>query len=586
MVEKEDRHVVAKIHMDGHKGGLVTLRSLLRSHFNTIKPDIQASAHTNEKYLAVYGSATEKDLTDFISHVRMDDISLEYIGPQADASKSRGTDMNPKTIEYLHQIESDKYRLEQANVSLELKVDELEQELARTKSNLTSVEDDYLGAMEKAEQSEVAATKLRAQVSALTSKSTRLEREVASSGNMHERTMAYLVQFAEKFSAIEEAIGDHLYDLSRISFDTVIAGVSELGLKVESIADVKAVIGKYLTDETAEQNAIAFYDAAHPLESAEYREAKKTLDETAVLFDDDSFKKVPEDLVESMKQAATQRNAGRQDIVNIYEEDRSSFVGKIQSQLAGYEQQLDLHDQSKQLREQVKEVVDENTNIPVYFTLDENDLSYTVKAYVPVKGADSKLCDILLCENILAQQVSDLINADDVDDIQKKVDAQSNLTFYEIQLPKSEYSFNQVLGLERAMVSAVRAGYSNTGLNELGMGIDSIFYNMIQDVDSGVSKQARSSQAKSASSAIMPSESKDVPNSTASATEQRRYAVIAVLQGANGPLTMTHLHSMVQSHMGIEFPGYNIRDDLKSTQLKARIEKVGTGRKTTYALKE
>ena len=378
------------------------------------------------------------------------------------------TELGQRIAELEH-WEAEAIRIDEENLMLSERASELTEQLATAASKREEIERDK--------------ERLKEMMS-------ELEKSSKPIKSLPEAALRYLADFALRTFELEVIVGDSLYEANGISTESAIRRVNSLGLgEVRSAEEAIEIVRRYLTGPGSGENLGKQYDEKNGESFAAYSEAKKRKemgesDERIKQFAREMGLGEDEAFVEDVRKKVNRRLKGDDRTIESYESRRQMFIEGAQQVLSECAEELGKANEFSRIRGEVEK--SGTSTMPVYISLREEEKEgegkenreqhlYVVEIYFPVKeGEKSTLCDLILCENLLTERIAGFVK-DDVDRIEKRTEPQSKLQFYQITLPGSRYSLDEIMSVKRAMEDAVREGYNRTSLHRLGIRLNMLF---------------------------------------------------------------------------------------------------------------
>jgi len=462
-----------------------TLRRLFKSHFEHRGMDTPPTVQIDHKNacLNVYGNVTEEELEEFSKKVeipfKIEDFARRPTGTPEKKDKKVSNGLHAQNISLQNKVA----KLQGELNSINSKYKDLQSEHDRLDAEVTGVLETNIRLEEQAAKLTEEVAKKSVAVSDLSNEKVELEKKLAKleeyarfPKNFHGAAIAALSEFAEKLGQFDSITGEAVYDTAPdSSIEELLEKINSVGLpeKAGSAGDVFDMVKRYITDKDAEKNLGRAFDALDEEKSEKYNKAVKEL-ETLEAQKEKINSELPEDVIKEMEKILDKRAADEKKLIAEYEESRKTFVSSIQNVLSEVSDSISRKKEFSNLRGEVQRNIGES-ELPVYICLRE-DGKYSIRVYFPVKQEQkSKTYDIILCENILSEKVASLIKKDDFDKIEEQFDEESGLLFYEINLPKSRYSYEDVRKIKTALEESVREGYDKTALRKLGVGLNVMF---------------------------------------------------------------------------------------------------------------
>ncbi len=407
--------------------------------------------------------------------------------------------------------------------------------------------------------------------------------------NYHEAIMLYLSTAADSIARAELVMPDNIYDLLRIDvanveFQNLLDEVNSLCLDLEArtTQDIIELDRKYRLGEKAGENISALYAGKNPGKNEEYRKAgseleslekqKKELRESATLT---------EDVLSGVIAAIDSGLQRRMKVIREYEEGRDEFAANIKTKLGETGRKAQQYDDYTTTKDLIEENIKDG-RIPVYIRLGDNDNNFRMQIYIPAKeGSRPKLCELLLSENLLSEKVRGMLSAEEFDRIEKQADTLTKLSFYEITMPKESNKLADALKVKGAIEEAVRSGYENSSLKNLGLRIEVLY---VDDVSDYLEREEREQRKGGRIQ-----EEKEQKRGGGKLTEEikaRRNALVRILYGEGRPLLAPEITQKLEEILGYEMKSSVVHNDaLGLPDIVVKSLKEGYNRRYTFALK-
>jgi len=406
------------------------------------------------------------------------------------------------------------------------------------------------------------------------------ERKIGTKNSFYDMAIHHLAAYADKIKQLETILGDKIYIESQgSSLDNVVSGLKSLGIDTSStsVSKMLELINKIRESEV---ETSALYDKQDLERAVQYTQSVsevKTIEEQIEFLRNSEL---PEDVTEETTKLLEEKAEQRRKSVRVYEAKRNEFSRRIKEEFDSYAESVDIENEQSQLKKQIRGEIGKS-NIPIYILLQDKDDDYLLDIFFPTREASrSSLCGILLCDSILCEGVARLLDEDTFNETEINIEPETEIQFYRLRLPKGKYSHEKVIGIRSAMEDAVRRGYGNNGLQKLGIGLDVIFNNDIQQpiaVDSSEPSRTYSEELKGTTNPNK-ERRKDNANKRISALRD------IFMQSGRTELTKREVDSRLRERVSFEFNPSNSVQDLNFLRKEGVIGRKGYAGGTRYFL--
>lgn len=439
-------------------GGLHVIRDIFEQHFahkirssaDEDKP--RAQLNNDGKQLLVYGDVTKKELEEFVTK-RVEETyqaQLDYLGGYT------LDDINALNAE--HDEALNKHRLD-CVTRLKTQQSDYERKLTTAHQEHATLEAEH----DEVKQRNAALSK------ELNKAYSRVE-EIVNAHSSHKVNVWQVARAAGRIAQFES----ELTSLEGIVDVVGAAGISE---KVHSIEHAVELINKYVKDQNSAENIYELFAEKNKERSDIYEKAKKELASLQKEKEKVSTKKrLPKKFLEGSMKLLNESIAEQEAIMQSYEQDRASFIKRVQEPLAKI---------SDKLQGSVK------GTLPVYLTVTESDTQYIIDMYVPfTEKQQTDLKRTLGVEKIVDEKIGALIDKHREDPIGEEIDHAHQLVFYRIAVPKDKYTVKEIRHVRSELEHSIRTAAYNTVLCKLGYDIELLVRDTLLS-----SSETRSSEA-------------------------------------------------------------------------------------------
>jgi len=287
----------------------------------------------------------------------------------------------------------------------------------------------------------------------LSDKCVYLEELLKPDADHHNKELKDLAIYADELSKI---------DADSNNLDSLVKNINEsgIGIKVNTVEDALVLVEKYLKSPEADNNIEDLYNEK---EMERLKEYKKTCNEIKVLEREmDKFKKgksrLPKATVESFIRDLDNSINESNKVKEKYESDLGMFKFNIKKVLS---------DITGNINKNAK------GNIPIYIPITQDDESYVIAIYLPVKeGQESELGKAFDTRQVVNKKLSELICKHRIDPLSEGFDPVHKVRYDKITLPKKTYKAGDLMRIREALEISLNSVYEGTIYSKLGMGLD------------------------------------------------------------------------------------------------------------------
>jgi|TARA_B100002003_G_scaffold251135_1_gene293248 hypothetical protein len=363
------------------------------------------------------------------------------------------------------------------NRILELENSELKSDLEKITTQSESFENDSISTLEELEKVKgdydtisLRSTELESKNNELENRNSDLEKCARPLDDPYPIMLAYLSDAADKIDAFESEIVNKNLTVSNVKSIEAIVRDAKKNDIAEDLDDLGKIIENYYSE--SEEDLKGFIEIKFEEENQEdyenYKEKKKS-----VIAINESINKLNPDTHQAFISLMRDQVALEEEVVKAYEINKETFVETYSEKISEYAMALEDELDKKKMKEIAEEM--DLEKIPFYINMSEDAEQYTLKFFMPTKRKGGKICDRLVPETMLNEDLVSLVSKSEVENISDDFDSKYNLRFFTLNLPKELYKEFQVSEIESTMRTSLKTGYKNTNFEEIGLGIDLLF---------------------------------------------------------------------------------------------------------------
>ncbi len=365
----------------------------------------------------------------------------------------------------------------EANRILKLDNSQLKSDLEERTAQSESFEKDSISTLEELEKVKgdyatlsLRSAELESKNNELENRNSDLEKCARPLDDPYPIMLAYLSDAADKIDAFESEIVDKNLTVSNVKSIEAIVRDAKKNDIAEDLDDLGRIIDNYYSE--SEEELKGFIEIKFEEENKDVYEKYKKLKKSIIQINE-GLDKLNSDTHQAIISLMRDQVALEEEFVKTYETNKETFVETYSEKISEYAMALEDELSKKKMKEIAEEMSLEK--IPFYINMSEDAEQYTLKFFMPTKRKGGKICDRLVPETMLNEDLVSLVSTSEVENISDDFDSKYNLRFFTLNLPKELYNEFQVSEIESTMRTSLKTGYKNTNFEEIGLEIDLLY---------------------------------------------------------------------------------------------------------------
>lgn len=448
--------------------------------------DVRISICPDKKRLNVIGQDSdamdEEQIQMFQRYlsIHKHEIQYEYV-----AEPLKKTPKRDKLAKRVRMLEKEsgiiKIQLSQKNEELQ----NLQAQFEKVETDANEQLEEFCRLDDRLREAEIKVKTLSDENAAITKDYEVAKTQIPDIPSLHLRALKHLSLYADKLTGVEEQFSSLIYQTGELSIAKLIERANKLPLtdSIRNFNQLNDLIINYRNrnDEETVQIIEERFETLNDDEFRKYQESRSQLESLGkhitglkkdTLLSDDLREKHLQLFEDSMERIRADRSR--------YELKKQKFIDKSLEQLESISN--DLLKRQTALSEMQTITDSLQTIFPVYIFSEEDPVRYNIRIYLPAKDKNAKLVDILLCDHLLNESINKEFNEEDFQNVELRTNNELNLTYINIPLSKTKYSFEMVKQLQTKLETLINLSFSQSPLHELGVEVEVIQSNRCNSV--------------------------------------------------------------------------------------------------------